>query len=317
MNKRPYAGTSDLRAMQKLVQEVWSHSSRWHIGDLAWGRFSHEGRESEWPTMLWERDGSVLAWGWVRLPDELDWMVRPDHPQLAAAVLDWFECVATDDVLSVNVLERETHLVNALTERGYEASVDAPFSHHMTLNLEKLPIPELPEGFIARPMRGEEDAERRATIHRAAWETLPFANGNHKVNSRVTTNSYRNLMNAWPYRRQLDWVIEAPNGIFVASCCVWLDDRNGVGEMEPVGTHPQYRGGRLARAVCLYALHALRELGATEAIVYARGDEAYPVPEKLYRGMGFSPYARTFTFIRRRCPNSSATYEAREGIKSG
>ncbi|MEV0613970.1 hypothetical protein AB0I81_11660 [Nonomuraea sp. NPDC050404] len=48
--------------MQGLTRRLWSPGSRWHIGDLAWSRFQHVGREPEWPTSLWEHDGQVVAW---------------------------------------------------------------------------------------------------------------------------------------------------------------------------------------------------------------------------------------------------------------
>jgi hypothetical protein len=54
----------------------------------------------------------------------------------------------------------------------------------------------------------------------------------------------------------------------------------------------------LARALCLHALHALRAAGGAQAIVYPRGDAAYPVPGSLYASLGFGSYARTRTYRR-------------------
>jgi ribosomal protein S18 acetylase RimI-like enzyme len=107
-------------------------------------------------------------------------------------------------------------------------------------------------------------------------------------------------MAAWPYRPELDWVLEAPDGRWVANCCVWLDDANGVGEFEPVGTDADFRRRGYGRAVMLAALHALRAAGAGTATVGVRGDDDYPVPRKLYFGLGFETYAQTMTFERRR-----------------
>lgn len=56
---RKYAGPGDLRAMQGITQSLWGLASRFHIGDLAWQR--SQARESEWPTMLWESQGEVIA----------------------------------------------------------------------------------------------------------------------------------------------------------------------------------------------------------------------------------------------------------------
>src|SRR6266508_2467288 len=93
MRRPDYAGANDLLAMQRAVQRTWSAGSRWHVGDLAWGRHAAPGREPDWRTALWEDgDGAEpFAWGWIQLPGHLDLYVDPAHPQLAAAVLAWFE----------------------------------------------------------------------------------------------------------------------------------------------------------------------------------------------------------------------------------
>ena len=111
---------------------------------------------------------------------------------------------------------------------------------------------------------------------------------------------FRRVMAAWPYRPELDWVLEAPNGGWVANCCVWYDEVNRVGEFEPVGVDADFRRRGYGFLVCLAGLHALRKAGAKTAIVGARGDDDYPVPRRLYFSLGFSPYARTITFQRKR-----------------
>jgi ribosomal protein S18 acetylase RimI-like enzyme len=298
MKVRPYAGPADLRAMQSLVQETWSRASRWHVGDLAWNRYPRQAREAEWPTRLWEVDGSVVAWGWARPPGRLDFMVHPRFPRLAEEVVGWFGGVARGKRWSAIVLETETHLTRALDEHGYRPEAGAPVWRNMARTLDDLPEPTLPAGYVARAMRGEDDVVRRTAVHKAAWELLPFTAAPRRAFSPMTADRYRDLMSTWPYRPELDWVIEAPNGEFVASCCIWLDDLNGVGELEPVGTHPDFRRCGLSRAVCLYALRALRQFGAREAIVYSRDDEEYPIPARLYRGLGFSPYASAYSYLR-------------------
>jgi hypothetical protein len=43
-------------------------------------------------------------------------------------------------------------------------------------------------------------------------------------------------------------------------------------------------------------LRAAAALGATQAVVGPRGDEAYPIPERLYRSLGFTTIDRTRTY---------------------
>jgi ribosomal protein S18 acetylase RimI-like enzyme len=281
--RRDYGGPADLRAMQDLVQRTWSLDRSWHIGDLAWQRFMHTGREPEWRTALWKRGGEVVAWGWTRLPGTLSLSVRPGLDELADAVLDWFHGLATPPVREVRVLETEADLVAALGARGYRRGQPDPRRLLRTVrDLDDLPAPTVPDGFVVRPVRGPDDLGARVAVHRAAFAP-----------SRVTEESYAAVMAAWPYRSALDRVVETPDGRFAAFCLAWLDTVNRVGLLEPVGAHPEFRRLGLARAACLGALHALRAAGATRAVVETYAGSG---AEQLYRSLGFRAHTRTATF---------------------
>jgi len=293
VTRRGYAGPADLRAMQSVAQRIWSKSSSLHVGDLAWQRFQHAGREAEWPTVLWEAGGEVVAWGWVSLPGELALLVDPARPELASGVLAWFEDTASAAELAVTVLDAEKHVIAALERCGYARQESSVFQSYMSRLLVDVPEPVVPAGFTLRPV-GPDDLARRVAVHRAVWHP-----------SRVTGPSYRTVTAAWPYRAGLDWVAEAPDGRFAAQCLIWLDERNAVGELEPVGTLPEFRRTGLARAVCLAALRAAHHAGAREAVVYPVINHPKSVGAlPLYRDLGFRPYARTlaFTRTRRRIP---------------
>jgi GNAT superfamily N-acetyltransferase len=283
MKARDFEGPADVRRMQELTQRLWTPVSQWHIGDLAWGRFQHLGREREWPTRLWcDRDDTVVAWGWAELPDFLSLQVDPAHPELADEVLTWFASVAAPGETSANVAEGAE--LAALARHGYQRQPGAAHFVHQVRDLEGLPDPTLPDGFR---LHSAPELERRVAIHAAAWAP-----------TRVTTESYRTVMAAWPYRPELDWVVEAPDGRYAASALIWLDEKNGAGLIEPVGTDPGFRGHGLARAVCLAALHELKAAGATHAYVNPRGDAAYPAPARLYRSLGFADGPRTYSMVK-------------------
>lgn len=305
MQRRNYAGRDDLIAMQRAVQRTWAPDSRWHIGDLAWRRNSVPNMELSWRTALWEEDGTVAAWGWVSLPGSLDLYVDPAHTELAEQVLAWFEEIAAASTEHmVTVMETDTHLVGVLERSGYRIQPHAPFSQHCILDLDNsLAHPRFVEGYRVRATRIDE-ANKRAAAHRAAWR--PGRIGEMFVppvdlgdgDSAVTTESYQAVMDAWPYRHDLDMVVEAPDGTLVASALGWLDDVNQVGDLEPVGTDPRHVRRGLGSAVSLACLKALRDAGASRAVVCPRGDDAYPIARRLYFGLGFQPVARTVTYRR-------------------
>ena len=218
MQRRDYSGPADLRAMQELVQRTWSADSRLHIGDVAWQRNALPGQESGWRTSLWEDDGKVLAWGWVELPGHLSVVVDPARPELAAEVIAWFREVATGP-LACSVLETEAHVVSALESAGFKPDDEAPFFTHHRMLLTDVHVPPVPDGFTLRHVRLDE-VEKRAAGHRAAWSDWGP--------SKVTTESFNAVMSAWPYRPELDWAVEAPNGDFIATALIWLDDHSGL-----------------------------------------------------------------------------------------
>jgi len=240
--------------------------------------------------MLWQSGGETVAWGWVHPPGHLYLAVHRDRAELAGDVLDWFERVVNGDELSVAVLDKEAHLARALTSRGYRMAKAGPFDLYTVLDLDELqPRPPHPTGLLPRSMADSCDVERRVASHRAAWHP-----------SAMTVERYKRVMATPPYDPELDWMIEIADGRFVANCCLWHDRENAVALLEPVGVDPGFRRLGLARAVILNALHALRDQGAKRAIVYPRGDDLYPFTKPLYLGLGFKPYARTITFLKRR-----------------
>jgi len=103
---------------------------------------------------------------------------------------------------------------------------------------------------------------------------------------------------AWPYRRELDCVVEGPGGRLVAYCLAWLDPDNRAGEFEPVGTHPDFRRIGLGSAVCRFALRRLEEEGATRAVVYALVDSEDPGAKALYESVGFVETSRFLRYTR-------------------
>jgi len=268
------------------VQRTWTPTSRWHVGGLAWNRCQAIEPESEQPIRIWEDDGEVVAFGWRQRHGDLAPCLDPARPELWSGVLDWYERSAPGTELRVTMTGEEPRL----GQRGYAlASPDEPFFLHLARDLADVEEPTLPPGYRLRGLAGPPELDARVAVHRAAFDP-----------SRLTADTYRTVMAAWPYRPDLDRVVEAPDGSLAAFCLAWIDEANRVGELEPVGTHPDHRRLGLGRAVCLDASLRLREAGADLALVAARGDDAYPVPRRLYAAVGFREVARNVTYVRSR-----------------
>ncbi|GAA2614977.1 GNAT family protein [Paractinoplanes durhamensis] len=289
---RAYLGPEDLFAMQRIVQREWTTSNRWHIGDLAWQR----------PAMpdlriaLWDD----AAWAWISAPARLE-MQAP--AELAGAVLTWFDEETGGGEQSVTIMDSDKAVIEELTAAGYHP-VDGDFSRHCHRELdETLPAPVLPAGYQVRAVRPGELAAR-AAVHRAAWRPKRLgAMGVPPVDlgdgeSGMTTARYADIIGHWPYRSDLDQVVEAPDGSLAGSALGWIDEVNRVALLEPVGVDPQHGRLGLGAAVSLACLHAMRAAGAELAVVCPRGDAGYPVPRRLYHAVGFHDAGRTVTYRR-------------------
>jgi len=252
---RPVETDADVRIMQQLTAEVWRlrrEKSAHHVGDLAWGSYQHVGREQDRQRRVWLEGQCCVAWAWVARPAELTYEVHPDY--------------------------RGAGLHDGVLEWFAGASAG---EHHVRALAEPVGVPELPVGFKLRTVRGERDLEQRVAIHRTVWAP-----------SRVTAESYHRVMAAWPYRADLDCVVEAPGGTFAAYVLAWYDEANRAGEFEPVGTHPEHRRRGLGAAVCLYALERLRAEGAGQAVVYTGGRLDDEPARRLYESIGFRRHTR-------------------------
>jgi GNAT superfamily N-acetyltransferase len=297
MRRSEFAGPDDLRAMQQMCSRLWSPSSRFHPGQLAWNRYSTSAAAdrlgADEAISLW-RDGSeVVGFGWADSPDWLELQVDPAHPEIADEVVEWFEEWSDTDEQSVLVMEGDVS-DPALEAAGFARRPEAwHFTHHL-LDLAHLPSAPTVAGYTFRAVAGPQEAAPRAACHASAWSDFGP--------SCVTAQTYAAVMAAWPYRTDLDWVAVAPDGSMVASCLVWLDPDTGVGLVEPVGCVPGHRGRGLASAVTLWALGRLREVGARTALVSPRGDDDHPGPRRLYESLGFRPVARTTTWTRSLAP---------------
>jgi ribosomal protein S18 acetylase RimI-like enzyme len=277
--------------MQGVVSAAWQQYGpplTHHVGDLSWRRFLHGDVASRTATRLWDADGDLIAWGWLTLPDELELFFAPGWRREAIVrdVLSWADERAAAAV-KVDTLTTDKPWQSLLGGLGLVPDEQDALWYHVAAIGTAPPPPRLPAGYRVRHVRLPDDLERRVAVHRAAF-------GEPGRPSRVTSETYAAVTRAWPYREELDLVVEAPDGSFAAGCIAWIDEAGAAGLLEPVGAHPDHRRLGLARAVCTAALRSLHAAGARTAIVCAETDAA----RALYRSVGFVERGR-YTWFRR------------------
>ena len=131
-----------------------------------------------------------------------------------------------------------------------------------SLNLP-IPEPQLPPGFIIRPMGGEVEIDAYVALHRAAFGT-----------EIMTVEYRRTIISAPDYIPELDLVAVAPDGDLAAFCVcqIFPDDSPRAGGLkegwtDPLGTHPAYQRLGLATALLLTGMRLLKARGMDTAIL--------------------------------------------------
>jgi predicted N-acetyltransferase YhbS len=265
----------DLEAILELAQELWPDSECTY-GQIAWWAATLPHGETE--VRLWRDGGKLVGWGWLTGGTELEFDVRPGRRDVLEEILDW----AQPDELVV----RSDHddAIACIEAYGLAHDPEAPWFRLNARSLAQIDEPRVPDGYRVRTVE-ERDWPSWVEVHRSAFQP-----------SRFREDVYAFVRSTSAYRADLDCVVEAPDGSIAAYTLAWLDEVNAVGQFEPVGVHAGHRRLGLGRAVGLFALRQLRELGASSALVACRGDEAYPIPAKLYEAIGFREVSRFLAY---------------------
>ncbi len=191
------------------------------------------------------------------------------------------------DIRTMWVADRDDGLIFHLERRGFERSRSCMIQYMRWLE-GPIISPALPQGFYVRRLAGEREASARAVAMHAAFESDAPSEG--------YLQRYLGFMRSPVYRPELDIVAIAPDGMVVAFCQGWLDFANQVGLFEPVGTHPDYRGLGLGKAVLAEGMRRMVAYGMRSAIVCADHDNL--PAQRLYQASGFQLERRLLTFIR-------------------
>jgi len=140
-------------------------------------------------------------------------------------------------------------------------------------------VPALPSGFRFASLE-EVDDERYIAGHRAAWSDTRPSSYRRELHDAVRRMPQ--------FRADLVTIALAPDGA-VASCCIgWLDEQSATLEIEPLGTHRDYRRLGLANALVKEVQHRAWVNGAKRVLVW-NDPTTNPAAYGLYTGADMPP----------------------------
>ncbi len=276
--ERPFDLARDLPAVLALVSHA--RASRdprayLHPGGLQWLLRRHG--SAEFTARQWF-DGDALA-GFVI--DDSGYVMVQGAPGTVEAHLRLVQLAEEGRRaqghagVEVSVWEDDRELAAGLRSLGYEPSAGHEAGSELVLRIGgETAAPTLPDGFEMRWLEpGMDDAY--VELHRAAWSTV--------APSKYDATAHAAVMSMPQFDRTLVPVVVAPDGTLAAYCIAWFDPVTRTSEIEPLGTHPEYRRRGLARAVSLEAVRRSAERRAESVLVWGVGDHR----TALYESAGF------------------------------
>jgi ribosomal protein S18 acetylase RimI-like enzyme len=295
---RPFERPSDFGLMQRVISESWRLAAplvSCTVADIEWWTINDPDQTLSGNVRLWELDRRAVGWEWLDPPYAGDWHLQPgmDPAPFLDPFLDRIEAAAraaapgsdatadapADPALRSTrawAMDADPAAIAVLTRRGYVPDGLALSHWIRTLRIvggDPVPEPSLPPGYRQASVRWPTDLDRRVEVHRAAFAP-----------SKMTRARYEGLISLPHYSPDRDRVIEAPDGTFVSFANAWWDPDGTVGELEPVGTHPDRRRLGLARAVCLRAIATLETAGARYVVINTGRTNL--AAEGLYESLG-------------------------------
>jgi len=149
---------------------------------------------------------------------------------------------------------------------------------------EPVLLPPLPDGFLIRPVRGEDEVPSLVSLHRAA-----FGTNNMTVEQRLA------MMRTSTYLPEMDLVAVAPGNVLAAfTVCGFDDPEEKVGYTDPIGTHPSYQRMGLAQAVVSTGMQLLKNVGAVRVELGTSSENV--AMQKLADKLGFVCFSEKLWF---------------------
>lgn len=258
-----------------------------HPGDLAWWIWHddprHAGQDS-----FWMSPGKAVLVIDAAGP-EINAFSVPGQPLIP--IIEFAQRLLDGSGEVGWVADSDEELVEYLTSQDYSA-VHTDRLYHWDLAKVDVPTPELPAGWVLRPVLGEEEAnERRRASHSAFKSTM---------DSEAHLQRYLRFMRSPVYDRERDLVAVSPEGR-VASFVYWWPDSSGIAQIEPFGTHADFQRQGTGRALMYYALERMKAAGMRLTRVIT--DEPRSDATAFYSGVGFQEVDRVRWWKRSASPD--------------
>jgi mycothiol synthase len=309
LQARPYRDPTDLAPMRHLLMAGYQAkipASYTHPGCLDWDTHRPPDEQANRRNLrLWERmdadqgQPTLEAWAiFSRHEATFDLFVSPalyDTP-LHETVMDeyvaWAEARAREagvkQISPFWAMDYDKVLARQMQARGFDMVPANPAAPLFERALDALPTISLPAGFTVHPVRNLDDGRLRAAVLHSHF--------NPQGDGAAFWAEYQQFIGSAVYDGERDLFVRSPDGRGASACTIWFDPVNAVGLFEPVGTHPDFQGQGLAKAVMAEGLRRMQAAGMRRAVLGFDPNNVAALA--LYTSLGFRASAY-FVMIRK------------------
>ncbi len=248
-------------------------------------------------TRLWHdvRDGLVGFAIFNPTYNSLAFQIEPSltDDELIEQMLDWglaeWRQSGASESLQVSCRDDDLARIAWLEQRGFVRDLECAW-HYVRALQGDIPLPQLPDGFVIRPVLGESEAEQLVELHRAAFGT-----------ENLTVEERLSWMRTSEYKPELDLVAVSPDGNLVGYVLCQISEQENVqrgrkvGYTDPVAVHPAFQRRGLARSLLLTGLRLLQGRGMDWAEL-GTGSENTAM-QKAAESVGFVLRNKTLFFM--------------------
>jgi len=230
---------------------------------------------------LWADNGKIV--GMVNVehyPGEAFIQVDPEYSFLKSEIFNWADKNIYDEdgnkkSLVIQINEFDDELKEIAERKGYiKDEREQPWFTISKFNIpEKFPEINLPDGFELKSLAEENDLYK---LDRCLWKGF-----NHSGQPDYDVEGRKRMQSTPNFDKELNIVVVAPNGEYVAYSGIWMIPQFKTSYVEPVATDPSYRRMGLGKAAVLECIRRVGERGGESAIV----ETALP----FYLSFGFRP----------------------------
>jgi mycothiol synthase len=268
--------------LRDLLIQSYARSGKpynWLFARLENWRYARHDAPDAWyagNTHLWRDDAGRLVGFCLSESgeDEMHLQLLADSIPLERDMVRWIEQVWARDRerIEIEAYADQTARKEMLKRAGYEYGGPSGITWAYDLARPYPPIP-LPPGY-----RVETLAENGEHDKHIAVEQLTF-NSDY-----LDRDWFYGKASAPGYSYDLDFCIVSAERQHVAFCLGWIDAANRVAEVDPVGTHPDYRRRGFAKAVVSACFRELARRGVRRAYI---GSAPEPnISTRLYQSLG-------------------------------